>query len=268
MSLSVLVVVYNQTVDEILCLEPALSAPSVGQVVVCDNSTCDNDNAERAERLGITYLDMHGNAGLSKAYNAGVTKCTGDVICIFDDDTTVQQDYFDAVASLWNSSIAWDIALPLVMDGTEILSPCLFNGFRSRAFSSLTQIKDSLRMSGINSGMAIKRSLFSRVAYDESLFLDLVDHRFIEDARNAGASIAFLDGPVLHQEYSLRSDSYDAAINRFGIFEKDAKTFYSDTALRRLYCSLMLAQRRLKLVSRYGIVRQRKGESVSEGGTQ
>lgn len=269
---SVIVVAYNCAIDEIPCLKSTLASPSVGQVIVCDNSTEQNCNAERAEELGITYLPMEGNVGLPKAYNAGVEECGEEILCIFDDDTRVGTDYFDAVAELSNSSRKWDIALPLVMDGSDILSPCIFKGYRARPFLNSAQIKSSDNLSGINSGMVIKREVFSTIQYDERLFLDFVDHRFLQDARNLGMSIVYLDGPVLQQDYALSSDSPDTASRRLCIFEKDAKVFYEDSMPRRLYCNAMLIYRHIKFRERYGRRYGASGSCIggrdSERGTQ
>ena len=251
MSISVLVVVYNQSLDDIACLDAALAAPQVSQVVVCDNSTIANDNEARAAERGVTYVSMGGNKGLPVAYNAGVDRCCGDVVCVFDDDTTVGADYFEAVEALWESDGAWDIALPLVMAGEDVLSPSTFDGLRSRPFSDAGEIADARDISGINSGMAVRREAYSKVRYCEDLFLDLVDHRFLQDAKERGLRIVYLEGPVLCQSYSLESDDADAALARLRIFSRDARAFYSGSLARVVYCRAMLLARRAKLAVRY-----------------
>jgi GT2 family glycosyltransferase len=252
MSISVLVVLYNQLLRDIRCLGAALESGHVSQVVVCDNSTDANDNAAQAADFGVIYLPMGDNRGLSAAYNAGAAACTGDVVCVFDDDTAVGGDYFEAVASLYKSGREWDVALSLVMSGADVLSPCEFDGYRAHPFTSPLEVRESDRLSGINSGMTVKRSTFSRVRYDERLFLDLVDHRFIQDARAAGLKVVYLRGPVLRQDFSLDTDSASQAASRLQIFERDARAFYSTSPTKRAYCELMLARRKAKLCKRYG----------------
>ena len=250
MKISVLIVACNEAIDNIALLQLALRALQVGQVVICDNSECDYGNAKRAETLNVTYVAMNGNQGLPKAYNAGVAHCTGDVVCIFDDDTAVDASYFEAVEKAYCSADDWSIALPIVKAGDEILSPCHFDGYRARPIdpSHIGRLSD---LSGINSGMAVKRELYAHMQYDQDLFLDLVDHRFILDARATGAKVIILSDTVLHQQYSLQTDSKDAALNRFRIFSRDAVCFYSTSLRHRIYCRTMLALRALKLSAKY-----------------
>ena len=54
------------------------------QLIVCDNSTIDNENKMIVEKDGYHYISMHGNKGLSKAYNMaidGIKNNQGYVIC-------------------------------------------------------------------------------------------------------------------------------------------------------------------------------------------
>lgn len=250
-TVSLVVVVYNQSLANVPAIMEAIHSASEIEVVVCDNSNIENNNATLSEEFGLCYVDMGGNKGLSAAYRAGVEKCSGEVVCLFDDDTEVKGDYFTAVRNLDSSSNAWDVALPLVMSGSNVLSPCLFNGYRAHRFAKVGCVADCSQLSGINSGMAIKRALFDAVQHDTSLFLDLIDHKFITDVRRTGGKVVYLRGPVLRQSFSFTTDDVDSALNRLCIFERDARYFYKDSLSRRLYCGLMLAGRKIKLCLRY-----------------
>lgn len=250
-AVSLIVVVYNQAIGSVPAIQKAIRSNLVAEIIVCDNSTFENDNAALSEELGICYIDMEGNKGLASAYRAGVERCHGDVICLFDDDTEVEEDYFISVRSLDTSSKAWDVALPLVMSGDAVLSPCLFNGYRAHQFADIYCVEDCPELSGINSGMAIKRSLFNDVQHDTSLFLDLIDHQFISDVKGACGRVVYLRGPVLNQSYSLKTDKADSALSRLLIFERDARYFYKEPFSRRLYCEVMLMGRKIKLCLKY-----------------
>ncbi|WP_211279961.1 glycosyltransferase [Bifidobacterium eulemuris] len=246
--------IYNEDIDNVSCLAAAIESQMVCDIVVCDNSTVPNDNAQKAAAIGVTYVSMHGNKGLSVAYNIGISYCGGDVICVFDDDTTVTSYYFEALETL-DTVKDWDIALPLVMAKGRILSPSEFNGFYSKSFSDVLEIKISERMSGINSGMVIKRKVFDSVRYDEHLFLDLIDHRFIQDARNQGYRIIFFPDMVLKQSYSFQSDSENQAYFRFQIFLKDAEYFYSTSFAKRAYFIIWALSRRMKFCVKFKTLR-------------
>lgn len=249
--ISVIVVAYNVCISSIPVLKAAESSPSVNQIIICDNSTDCRQNESLSHGSAIEYVPMNGNKGLAAAYQEGVRHSNGDIVCLFDDDTAVGEDYFAAVASLADSEKTWDVALPLVMSGSTVLSPCMFSGFKARAFRDSESVMETSSLSGINSGMAVKRSLFDYVQHDRSLFLDLIDHQFISDAKRTGAHVVYLSGPTLNQDYSLESDSAESALRRLAIFEKDARTFYASSPVKRLYCEAMLAVRKAKLCLRY-----------------
>lgn len=248
---SLIVVVYNQTVDDVPVIKAALNAFVRPEIIVCDNSTHEYGNRAICETLGVCYVDMAGNKGLPAAYRVGIERCHGDLVCLFDDDTEVDQDYFTALDGLDVSSPDWDVDLPLVMSGDSVLSPCTFDGFRAHSFPDINSVSDCSELSGINSGMIVKRSVFEAVSYDLDLFLDLVDHKFIDDVKKAGMKVVYLRGPLLKQSYSLASDNVDKALKRLAIFERDARHFYDSSTLSRLYCIGMLAVRKAKLCLRY-----------------
>ena len=56
MKASVLVVVYNESIQNITCIDYVVNAPQVGQIVICDNSTVDNGNAALARVFGFDYI--------------------------------------------------------------------------------------------------------------------------------------------------------------------------------------------------------------------
>lgn len=261
--ISVIAVVYNSAIESVPAVMVALSSDYVTQVVVCDNSTVETGNRDAAQKLGIDYISMGGNKGLSRAYNTGKRSCIGEVVCLFDDDTEVKNDYFASVYSLLESRQNWDVALPLVMCGKNVLSPCAFDGYRSRLFPSPEDIREQADLSGINSGMAIKRSLLNNIKHDERLFLDLVDHKFISDVKEYGGRIVYLKGPVLKQDYSLATDSEESAFSRLAIFERDARRFYSPAIDKRLYCSAMLLLRKVKLCARFRTLHFLKPASIT-----
>ena len=74
------------------------------RVIVCDNSTRDYGNKNIVESDGYIYINMNGNKGLSKAYNAALNQISDDCqfICLFDDDTNISKEYFDKALEYMN----------------------------------------------------------------------------------------------------------------------------------------------------------------------
>ena len=55
---SLIVVVYNQTVDDVPVIKAALNAFVRPEIIVCDNSTHEYGNRAICETLGVCYVDM------------------------------------------------------------------------------------------------------------------------------------------------------------------------------------------------------------------
>lgn len=196
------------------------------KLVICDNSTLPLNNQQVAvEYENVTYLSMGGNAGLSKAYNRAMDALreTDGYVCLFDDDTRVGENYFNALRRAIDESHA-DIYLPTVYDEIGLLSPCNQQGAKSIRVASLDAL-DRQHMTGINSAMAIHLSVFANYRYDEGYFLDYVDHAFLRDMREQGKRIEVFATDIF-QNFSANSDpNKESARTRFRIFYKDCYRF-------------------------------------------
>ncbi|WP_296028650.1 glycosyltransferase [uncultured Treponema sp.] len=209
-----------------------------GRVIFCDNSTdaeIKNFNVSFAENLKndrFFYLDMHGNKGLSKAYNSAVATLNlneNDFIVIFDQDTAIPQDMQLLYENFMSENKDADIICPVVLDSVGVMSPSIVNGTKFRHISSIPEIneKNISAYSFINSGMCIKRSVFEKIKYDENLFLDFVDHDFVLSAKKNRFKIRICKEVVLNQNFSgVTKNTYNQDFSRFCIYMKDAKVFY------------------------------------------
>lgn len=244
MNLYAIMAVYNKCVSDSLSYQSVLKHPEI-QLIVCDNSTKEFHNKEIVEKDGYTYVSMHGNAGLSKAYNAAldsISKKEGYVI-LMDDDTNFSDHYY---ACLQSSLQDGDIYLPIVTCDSGMLSPCrIKNGIVSIA-KSLPIPKSE--MSAINSGMCISLRLFENYRYDERLFLDYVDHKFMNDFRDA--KIEILDTKII-QEFSSDVNSKESAKIRFKIFIRDSKFFYLDYLKKKWSFAFVVTKRKIRLCLQY-----------------
>ena len=189
------------------------------QVIVCDNSDQENQNKNIVEDDGFSYISMHGNKGLSKAYNVAldyiqsIHPSMDGYLVLFDDDTKVEDDYFEKM-----ECSTGDICLPVVYDEKSLLSPSMFKKGKSIRVSSIQEI-DMDFISGINSGMCINLSIFKEYRYNESLFLDYIDHYFLYEMKKQSKKIEVVDTKLL-QRFSANSNSKNSALNRFQIFKK------------------------------------------------
>ncbi|MGI5849672.1 MAG: glycosyltransferase [Christensenellales bacterium] len=230
-----IIVIYNKNCkDSVTCR--CLSSISGINVIIADNSTVDCGNADFAAAAGWTYVDMDGNKGLSKAYNRAIEAISdlNALICLFDDDTEVGPDYFDCLINKANEEPETKIFLPHIYGEAGLMSPNVFNGVAARRVDNVADIPPGC-ITGINSGMAIRRSVFIGYRYDEGYFLDYIDHAFLRDMKRLGNRITVFDACLNHHMFFENPDiDLDALIKRFKVFKKDFKRFCG-TSLKSRY---------------------------------
>lgn len=98
--LSVVIVNYNGGELALTCLASLFeNQPSFPfEVLVVDNQSIDDSAAQIASRFtDVRLLQMGTNAGLSKAYNRGITASSGEHILLLDNDTIVLPGALDAM---------------------------------------------------------------------------------------------------------------------------------------------------------------------------
>lgn len=217
-----ILVVHNKKLIDCPSFCSAVKEPDM-QLLVVDNSTDESiDNQEEALQAGAWFLSMNGNKGLSKAYNAALDRLRkeiGDWIILLDDDTRIPAEYWEAV----RTEIPDSVLLPIVRTCRgEIISPAEMKHGIPHQVESLDSINV---ITGINSGMVIPKQLTDSYRYYERLFLDFVDHKFLQDIHNRHVPVRLL--PVyIEQTFSADSPSVDSAIKRLKIQKKDLKVFY------------------------------------------
>lgn len=210
------------------------------------------ENADISVKLGLNYLDMGGNKGLTAAYNRAIDKLVDhcDWIVLFDDDTEVPTDFCMCLQEATAQSPETDIFLPWVEDDKGLLSPCRTDGYRFRRLSA-DQIchlvrQGASRLSAVNTGMAIRATRFAGYRYDPHLFLDCVDHLFLHQMKQGGAAIGILD-VRLQQQFADSHASCAEKLGRFRIYAQDYAYYCWITRQNKLVCRTMLFSRACKL---------------------
>lgn len=250
-----IIVVYNKHVDDSVTYQ-CLKKEKNLKVIVCDNSTKDYNNQATVESDGCIYIDMAGNAGLSKAYNRAIDKIfsvypdSQGYIMLYDDDTFIPEDYFIKMKKALSRKKA-DIYLPIVKDEIGILSPSMMKKYycHRAVGGNVWKIKPS-EICGINSGMVISKDIFDNYRYNEEIFLDYVDHNFIRDMRRYHKKIEIVK-TYLQQSFSSNIYDLDKELVRLAIFEKDINVFYKKGLGNRLFFHYTMMRRRMKLALKY-----------------
>ena len=230
-----------------------LADPHV-HVVIYDNSTRPMNNRDFCRQQGWRYLGGQGNMGLSKAYNHSIRELkqsgAGGYVCLFDDDTLLEPEYFDMLRSA-SAKSSCRILVPLIYSGDTLISPCLlYPGHRIRLFRKAEEALSYTggNLTAINSCMAIALSVFDSYQYDERIFLDGIDHQFLRDMRERGEGISVFPYQCRHEFSGTARPPVESALSRFKLFEKDYR--YILRGERAAYLRLV-GKRVLKLTLQY-----------------
>ncbi|WP_455682831.1 glycosyltransferase [Thomasclavelia sp.] len=222
----IILVLYNKHYHDSKTIQDLRQIEDINNIIIVDNSTQDYNNQNIVNEYGYQYISMNGNEGLAKAYNRGLNRIDKDnkLVCLFDDDTTVNKQYFEIALNNINSEIA-DIYVPVVKDQLGLLSPSIMKKLYCHRAKNI-DVLNNKNISAINSGMIIKSEIFKNYKYDENMFLDFIDHDFMRTMKRNNKQINIMKNNILIQDFSLVSDSNKKAKIRFKILKKDLKYFY------------------------------------------
>ena len=235
-----IIVVYNKECKDSISLQSLYRWKNDIKLVVFDNSTKPNGNAEYCEKEKIYYLTKGDNIGLSRAYNHVLDSLKlndNDYVIILDDDTELNDNYVKELQTCTDGTK--EVILPIVYNGTSIISPANIKyKCSSRMVKSVEEL-DRDNMSAINSGMLIKASVFNKIRYNEQLFLDCVDHEFMRMVRKEKLNIHIMDS-FINQNFSRNEKpKLESALHRFRLYRKDFRKFCQlNSALPFYYMSI------------------------------
>lgn len=236
------IVLYNMNLkDSITCQNILKIKNHRIHTIIVDNSTCKNNNKKLCEANNFVYLSMHGNKGLSKAYNKALDYLNDKrgIVIWLDDDSKITQQYFDELEDAADTHPDVDIFVPVIMgqDG-KFWSPNRARFLKNKQLKIPEEtIKDS-EFNAINSCTASRLRIFKSYRYDERLFLDQVDHNFCREQRKMGRHFLKLDC-VIHHNFSTKNkkSNYEKLLKRYSIMIPDYLmycSFYGNKAYHYL----------------------------------
>lgn len=252
MSIYGIIVLYNKTFDKTSYKELMEHGVSL---IVCDNSTRAMGNGAAVANAGAHYISMGGNKGLACAYNKAIDMIRDklspkkdDYVCLFDDDTEIPSRYLNEIKARREP-----ILLPIVSDGTGIMSPCLMKNKIVKRFDSVRDAMkaDPRQITGINSCMAVRWDCYNNYRYDEAMFLDYIDHAFILDMRKKEIYPTVFNFQI-RQHFSAVEDTKKKAAKRFARQKLDLKIFYGDK--KPIYHYIVI-KKKIKLAVKYKDIR-------------
>lgn len=250
--ISVAIVIYNKSCeDSETCRTILRNAQQPDRVLVLDNSTRGFPNADFCEKHGWFFRSMGGNAGLSKAYNTALEllKKSAGLIVWADDDTGFPENYFSVLSACAQAHPESSLFLPVVLSGERRISPSIAGKYRVTAVQSSQEL-EGRPVTAINSGLAVRGELYRKdgYSYDESIFLDCIDHDFMRWCRLNGKNWFLMEDAVLRQSFFTDSKpERNAALFRRKIFVRDFLTYSRKCGNSRLVTRLQLLKGRIRL---------------------
>ena len=226
-----LVVTYNKSCEHIKICKILLEC-SVLHPIVIDNSEGEYNNKKFCEKHGWLYFSMEGNKGLSKAYNIGINMCRKidpeGVICLLDDDTDINMNYFSALEKSLIENVDCSVFFPMLRVSDRIVSPSLISKCHTfkffKNYNEITEYKGE-RLTAFNSGMAIRLKVFNHFSYGETLFLDCIDHWFMRHVNQLNIKWRVIDYEAYHSLSSCEQPTLEISRSRFKICVHDFRHY-------------------------------------------
>lgn len=224
--IAVVIVVYNIKISNSISYQKLRTTDYYNNLhlIIVDNSEMESDNEHFCNDIKVDYINMHGNKGLSKAYNAAVNRAImDDAIVLMDDDTEITNEYFIELYKSMKDYPEVDVFAPIVygQDG-RIYSPNEYGFLRNHFISNPRQSIRKNLFNAIASCLAIRMRVFANYRFNEYLFMDQVDQNFFNDMRKQERLFQIL--PVyIHQNFYQRGDrlNSDDAWKRLSLRIKD-----------------------------------------------
>lgn len=203
------------------------------------------ENQSFCQDKNFSYIDMNGNKGISKAYNKAIScieKSDDSWIILLDQDTELPDNLINYYTEAINSNPDKLIFTPIVKNQKGIMSPCKKNKsvFQHISMNELRNISEDF--SYINSCMCINSMVFNTLKYDESLFLDYVDHDFVSSfkIKFGHEKIFVIKNLIINQNFSgVTKNSFNSDFNRFKIFKNDYTKYCKKWNIKKYKNSLL-----------------------------
>ncbi len=224
--------------------------------ILCDNSTDESikkNNRLFCEKSNIVYIDMKGNMGLSKAYNKAISLISDhedNWVVFFDQDTRILPDFFEQLESSIKEHPDIYIHVPYVLSSQKgiQISPSKIFGYHVKRRSYPRAAGVYFDSTAINTGMAVKRCVFSKVGkYNEELFLDYIDHYFIREYKKYFKGIVLFNARLMQEFSDHEQKDFDAEVKRFMIYKRDFYVFCKNSFWGRFYYFAKITFRSFKL---------------------
>lgn len=221
----ILVVIYNQNVFESQTLKSLLKLKKIvseKHLFVWDNSfnnLNENDlNLLKNHFFNFDYHHSPENTSLSIVYNKVIKNLIFNKIFIFDQDTTIESNYFSKMedAAIANEDIG--LFIPIVKYKDRILSPLSYKVLNfNRNYPINLGRNLSKNRTAFASGLCVKEWVFKKnnIWFDENLQFYGIDYKFVLDYGDSLKYIFIIDYELSHELSFTEKEDKTIKIKRF-----------------------------------------------------
>lgn len=218
--LSIVILTYNQKDFTLRCLDaltPYMEAHPDDEIVLVDNGSTDStlsdiDNRNYSWKKQLVIVRQKENSGVAKGRNIGISKSSGDVVMILDNDTAPSRDAIEFLVNYIETNSATGLVAPKLCapDGTVQESAKPFPGLGIKiknVFGSRKEIipegnKVSHPYYVIGACQVFRRNLYDKIGpLDEKIFYGPEDADFCMRIRKAGYSIDYNPAVSIIHDY-------------------------------------------------------------------
>lgn len=245
-NLHCIIVIYNANISESVTFNNIVNAKlEYCRIIVMDNS--DNidfkvKNKETCKSNSSTYIDMGGDLGLSKAFNAGIdylyeqSVSQSDIVVFLNDDTDITKEFLLELPKIALKETEFDVFAPIMQGQNGILySPARQGFFKNKYPKTIDEEIPQNKFFAIASCCSCRLSIFNDYRFDENIFMDVIDNDFCYEQRKKGTKFYKIN-VVIQQKFFLKSGNltYKSLQGRLKFMLPDLWVFCKKKPLRML----------------------------------
>jgi len=212
---SVIVLTFNRMRTLESCLKSLynMNYPlSKFEVIVIDGGSTDGTTKMFSKKFPNVRLFLEKNKGRPVARNKGWKYAKGQIVVYTDDDCRVDENWLRFLVSGFDSKETGAVGGPLLLLHQPKSIRNIFKGTPMGEF--YLGDKKILTEELITANLAVKREVFERNRFDETLIHDLEDIDFCRSLMSTGYDLVYLPQAIVHHNINPKRLTISSALRR------------------------------------------------------
>lgn len=221
----ILVVLYKQKVCESNTLRTLLNCKEILSdkiLYVWDNSPSPLDTDEllflENQFKNVKYFNSQDNKSLSEVYNTVIKQIQFTKIFVFDQDTTLDEKYFQKMDQCAFNNTDIGLFLPVVRNNNRIVSPLTYKIINFNRYENLSEGAILAKnKTAFASGLCIKEWVFKKnnIWFDQNLSFYGIDYKFVLDYGDFNKYLYVINYELKHSLSFNEKETKEIKIKRF-----------------------------------------------------